>query len=233
MQGVVEYVVPIKFYSRKEWLDIYNTFLFPLDRMLIISENRKCGEGLPEGQQKKYDLVKKRHNTGEKRNVSKKTAGLFCHMGRQKKELCKYNIWQNWPQTSGKSLLLERKWMKSNVLEKCEECWMHEGRPSASSDTTATSSGHEGCFPVKFPFFPCTFWKMNSIKDTPIEIFPLSSNNKVETGGWDELHQELAQFNHFRHVSEELEVKTLDYSQEPIWNDNKTEGKILEIRLLI
>lgn len=30
--------------------------------MLIISENRKCGEGLPDGQQKKYSLDKKKGN---------------------------------------------------------------------------------------------------------------------------------------------------------------------------
>lgn len=37
---------------------ISGLFLFPLDRTLIISENRKCGEGLPEGQQKNTLLKK-------------------------------------------------------------------------------------------------------------------------------------------------------------------------------
>lgn len=34
-------------------------FLFPLDRTLIITENRKCGEGLPEGQQKNIVFSKR------------------------------------------------------------------------------------------------------------------------------------------------------------------------------
>lgn len=41
------------------WFDFWNTFVFSPDRTLIISENRKCGEGLPEGQQKNTIYSKK------------------------------------------------------------------------------------------------------------------------------------------------------------------------------
>lgn len=53
---------------------ISGLFLFPLDRTLIISENRKCGEGLPEGLQKNTTFSKRQHflTTKEKKKERKK-----------------------------------------------------------------------------------------------------------------------------------------------------------------
>lgn len=64
-------------YSHYFWLDFWNTFLFPLDRTLIISENRKCGEGLPEGQQKNTIYSKKATFPHHKREKEKRKKKVF------------------------------------------------------------------------------------------------------------------------------------------------------------
>lgn len=55
---------------------ISGLFLFPLDRTLIISENRKCGEGLPEGLQKNTTFSKRQHflTTKEKKKKKEKNS---------------------------------------------------------------------------------------------------------------------------------------------------------------
>lgn len=84
-------------YSRKDWPDFWNTFLFPLNRTLIISENRKRGEGLPEGQQKNtiyskkatfpHHKRKKKEKKWKKKNLlSKHTASLTLGLSHKRRK---------------------------------------------------------------------------------------------------------------------------------------------------
>lgn len=75
--GHSDFFVPIMSCSHKDWLDFWNTFLFPLDRTLIISENRKCGEGLPDGQQKNTIYSKKATFPHHKRKKKKRKKTLL------------------------------------------------------------------------------------------------------------------------------------------------------------
>lgn len=60
-----------------------------MDRTLIISENRKCGEGLPEGQQKNTIYSKKATFPQHKRKKEKKKSSQQAHCQFQTQHLTK------------------------------------------------------------------------------------------------------------------------------------------------